>query len=101
VVWSWLAGDGDVGGRGGGCGGGECGWVDVSTPPVRCDWGWDGMGRDGTGWDGMGWDGADENRLAAVYNAGYFRMSTWIPCVWGVINTLVLILSSFSLQGAL
>ncbi|KAF8419650.1 hypothetical protein EV426DRAFT_700795 [Tirmania nivea] len=39
--------------------------------------------------------------LAAVYNAGYFRMSTWIPCVWGVINTLVLVLSSFSLQGGL
>ncbi|KAI5801518.1 hypothetical protein DFH27DRAFT_622695 [Peziza echinospora] len=39
--------------------------------------------------------------LAAVYNAGFFRMSTWIPCVWGVINILVLILSSFSLQGGL
>lgn len=39
--------------------------------------------------------------LAAVYNAGDFRMSTWIPCVWGVINMLVLILSSFSLQGGL
>ncbi|KAF8470155.1 hypothetical protein BDZ91DRAFT_807412 [Kalaharituber pfeilii] len=39
--------------------------------------------------------------LAAVYNAGYFRMSTWIPFVWGVINMLVLILSSFSLQGGL
>ncbi|KAH8671931.1 hypothetical protein BGZ60DRAFT_527369 [Tricladium varicosporioides] len=39
--------------------------------------------------------------LAAVYNAGYFRMSTWIPFIWSLINVLVLILSSFSIQGGL
>lgn len=33
--------------------------------------------------------------------AGYYRMSTWIPLVWGVVNVLVLVLSSFSLQGGL
>ncbi|KAL1643948.1 hypothetical protein SLS58_004623 [Diplodia intermedia] len=39
--------------------------------------------------------------LGGVYSAGYFNMSTWIPFVWGLINTLVLILSSFAIQGAL
>ncbi|ELR06898.1 hypothetical protein VC83_05903 [Pseudogymnoascus destructans] len=39
--------------------------------------------------------------LGAVYDAGYFRMSTWIPFVWSLINVLVLILSAFSIQGAL
>lgn len=40
-------------------------------------------------------------RLGAVYKAGDFRMSTWIPLVWALINVLVLILSSFSIQGGL
>ncbi|KIW02414.1 uncharacterized protein PV09_06232 [Verruconis gallopava] len=39
--------------------------------------------------------------VGAVYTAGYFRMSTWIPFVWALINTLVLILSSFAIQGGL
>ncbi|KAB2578452.1 putative integral membrane protein [Lasiodiplodia theobromae] len=39
--------------------------------------------------------------LGGVYSAGYYNMSTWIPFVWGLINTLVLILSSFAIQGAL
>ncbi|KAK4623778.1 hypothetical protein CLAFUW4_06067 [Fulvia fulva] len=39
--------------------------------------------------------------LAAVYTAGFFRMSTWIPLTWGIINALVLILSSFAIQGGL
>jgi len=39
--------------------------------------------------------------LGAVYNAGYFRMSTWIPLVWSLINVLVLIVSSFTMQGGL
>jgi hypothetical protein len=39
--------------------------------------------------------------LGAVYNAGYFSMSTWIPFIWSLINILVLILSSFSIQGGL
>ena len=39
--------------------------------------------------------------LGAVYNAGYFRMSTWTPLLWGVINMLVLVVSSFRIQGGL
>ncbi|KAI9047930.1 hypothetical protein LZ554_007732 [Drepanopeziza brunnea f. sp. 'monogermtubi'] len=39
--------------------------------------------------------------LGALYNAGYFRMSTWFPFIWGLTNVLVLITSSFSIQGAL
>ncbi|ORY02434.1 hypothetical protein K493DRAFT_162943, partial [Basidiobolus meristosporus CBS 931.73] len=34
--------------------------------------------------------------LAIVYNAGSFRMSTWVPCLWGMIYTLVCIMSSYS-----
>jgi len=39
--------------------------------------------------------------LGAVYNAGYFRMSTWTPLMWGIINMLVLVVSSFRIQGGL
>jgi hypothetical protein len=39
--------------------------------------------------------------LGAVYDAGYFKMSTWTPLFWGIINLLVLVLSSFRVQGAL
>ncbi|KIW25233.1 uncharacterized protein PV07_08429 [Cladophialophora immunda] len=39
--------------------------------------------------------------LGAVYNAGYFGMSTWTPLLWGVINMLVLVVSSFRIQGGL
>lgn len=39
--------------------------------------------------------------LAAVYNAGFFAMSTWIPLLWGIINVLVLIIASFTIQGGL
>ncbi|KAF2201728.1 hypothetical protein GQ43DRAFT_455588 [Delitschia confertaspora ATCC 74209] len=39
--------------------------------------------------------------LGGVYNAGYFRMSTWIPFVWALVNALVLILSSFAIHGGL
>ncbi|KAF8248621.1 hypothetical protein K440DRAFT_546868 [Wilcoxina mikolae CBS 423.85] len=39
--------------------------------------------------------------LGAVYKAGYLNMSTWIPLVWSAINVLVIVLSSFSLQGGL
>ncbi|KAG9232037.1 hypothetical protein BJ875DRAFT_98495 [Amylocarpus encephaloides] len=39
--------------------------------------------------------------LGAVYSAGYFRMSTWIPFVWALINISILVLSSFSIQGGL
>ena len=40
-------------------------------------------------------------RLGAIYTAGSFRMSTWIPFIWSWINLLVLILSSFSIKGGL
>lgn len=39
--------------------------------------------------------------LGAIYNAGYFKMSTWTPFIWGVVNMLVLILGSFRLQGGM
>jgi len=39
--------------------------------------------------------------LGAVYNAGFFSMSTWIPLLWGDINVLVLIIASFTIQGGL
>ena len=39
--------------------------------------------------------------LGTIYSAGDFRMSTWIPFLWALINVLFLILSSFSLQGGL
>ncbi|TWU75789.1 hypothetical protein ED733_003754 [Metarhizium rileyi] len=39
--------------------------------------------------------------LGAVYKAGYYEMNTWIPCTWGFINVLILIISSFSVQGGL
>ncbi|EHK41386.1 hypothetical protein TRIATDRAFT_301972 [Trichoderma atroviride IMI 206040] len=39
--------------------------------------------------------------LGAVYQAGYYEMNTWIPCTWGFINVLTLIISSFSIQGGL
>ncbi|KKK18145.1 hypothetical protein P175DRAFT_0483805 [Aspergillus ochraceoroseus IBT 24754] len=39
--------------------------------------------------------------LGAVYEAGNFRMSTWIPILWGGVNILVVILASFPVQGGL
>ena len=39
--------------------------------------------------------------LGAIYNSGAFQMSTWIPFTWALINLLVLIVSSFSIQGGL
>jgi hypothetical protein len=39
--------------------------------------------------------------LGAVYNAGYFQMSTWTPMFWGIINLLVLVVASFRIQGGL
>lgn len=47
--------------------------------------------------DGSVWEGS----LGTIYHAGGFRMSTWIPFVWAVINAVFLILSSFSLQGVM
>lgn len=42
-----------------------------------------------------------KHSLGGIYKAGSFRMSTWIPLTWGIINALVLILSSFAIQGGL
>lgn len=39
--------------------------------------------------------------IGSVYEAGNFRMSTWIPIIWGGVNLLVLILSSFPIPGGL
>jgi hypothetical protein len=36
-----------------------------------------------------------------VYQSGYFKMSTWIPFVWGLISAVVLVLSSFAIHGGL
>lgn len=40
-------------------------------------------------------------RLGAVYDAGSFKMSTIVPFLWALINVLVLIISSFAIQGGL
>ena len=34
--------------------------------------------------------------LAALYNANFLRMSTWVPALWAAIQTLILISASFS-----
>lgn len=39
--------------------------------------------------------------LGALYDAGYFRMSTWTPFIWSIINMLILIVASFRIQGGL
>ena len=39
--------------------------------------------------------------VGATYKAGAFTMSTWIPFIWGWVNVLILILSSFRIQGGL
>jgi hypothetical protein len=36
-----------------------------------------------------------------VYSAGYYKMSTWMPFLWGQVSVLVIILGSFSIQGGL
>ncbi|KAK8048659.1 hypothetical protein PG994_010389 [Apiospora phragmitis] len=39
--------------------------------------------------------------VGAVYLNGNFVLSTWVPFIWGWINVLVLVVSSFSIQGGL
>ncbi|KAI1769029.1 hypothetical protein GGR53DRAFT_475448 [Hypoxylon sp. FL1150] len=39
--------------------------------------------------------------LGAVYISGCYEMPTWIPFIWGWINVIVLIVSSFTMQGGL
>jgi len=43
----------------------------------------------------------ESTSLSGTYTTGYFKMSTWIPLTWGIINSLVLILASFAIQGGL
>lgn len=44
---------------------------------------------------------AMNDRLGAIYDAGNFRMSTWLPMVWAGVSVMVLILSSLPTQGGL
>ncbi len=46
-------------------------------------------------------DHAPCHSVGATYLVGNFAMSTWIPFVWGWVNVLVLIVSSFRIQGGL
>ncbi len=69
---------------GGGGVSGECGGVDVS-----------GVCLEGEG------SAYGDYRLGAIYNAGGFRVSTWIPFIWSLASLLVLVVSSFSIQGGL
>ncbi|KAL2271756.1 hypothetical protein VTJ83DRAFT_1127 [Remersonia thermophila] len=39
--------------------------------------------------------------VGATYLVGGFAMSTWIPFIWGWVNVLVLLVSSFRIQGGL
>ncbi|EPE03460.1 integral membrane protein [Ophiostoma piceae UAMH 11346] len=39
--------------------------------------------------------------IGAAYSAGPFWMSTWIPFIWGWVNVLIILISSFSIQGGL
>jgi len=34
--------------------------------------------------------------LAAVYSVGYFSMSTWVPLLWALVQTMVAIMGSYS-----
>ncbi|KAG5458634.1 MAG: hypothetical protein BJ554DRAFT_1105 [Olpidium bornovanus] len=33
--------------------------------------------------------------LGLVYNAGFFRMSTWVPFLWALIQALTMVVSSY------
>lgn len=34
--------------------------------------------------------------LAALYSVGYFTMSTWVPFLWALVQTLIAIMGSYS-----
>lgn len=38
--------------------------------------------------------------IGAIYKAGLFGVSTWIPFVWGLIQILFLVISSYSMMSA-
>lgn len=50
---------------------------------------------------GLPADHPPTRRVGASYLVGDFNMSTWIPFVWGWVNVMVLIVSSFRIQGGL
>lgn len=37
--------------------------------------------------------------IAAIYKAGMFGMSTWIPFVWGLIQILFMVITSYSMMS--
>jgi hypothetical protein len=39
--------------------------------------------------------------LAAIYKSGMFAMSTWIPFVWGMIQVLFLVITSYSMTSTI
>ncbi|KAJ5088049.1 hypothetical protein N7456_011665 [Penicillium angulare] len=39
--------------------------------------------------------------LGQLYESGNFRMSTWVPMIWAGVNVMVLVLTSFPMQGGL
>lgn len=39
--------------------------------------------------------------LAAIYQSGMFEMSTWIPFVWGMIQVLFLVITSYSMTSTI
>jgi hypothetical protein len=83
-------------GWGGGDHGGEYSGSDVSSLALRRS-----LFRRVVWRSGAEYTYSTNSSLGAVYNAGFFHMSTWIPFVWSIICVLVLILSSFSIQGGL
>lgn len=39
--------------------------------------------------------------LAAVYKSGLFAMSTWIPFLWGLVQVVFLVISSYSMMAVI
>ncbi|GAA5981570.1 hypothetical protein JCM10908_004160 [Rhodotorula pacifica] len=37
--------------------------------------------------------------LAAVYNASFLRMTTWVPAIWALVQILIVILSATTIQN--
>lgn len=37
--------------------------------------------------------------LSAIYRSGLFAMSTWIPFIWGLVQVVFLVISSYSMMA--